>query len=98
VPRQRHPSTAGSKQFAVSAGHRLITERFNLLCGNTGAAQCLDHVIDDTKVVAGRIDRDTDVGVLGAHSLRAHRVLAHHGGCDAFGQLARLREGQPGAS
>jgi hypothetical protein len=66
VPRQRHPSPAGSKQLAVSAGHRLITERFNLLRGNTGAAQGLDHMIDDTKVVAGRIERDADVGVLAA--------------------------------
>jgi hypothetical protein len=48
VPRQRYPSAEGSKQFAVSAGHRRM---FQFLGGNTGAAQGLDHMIDNTKSV-----------------------------------------------
>jgi hypothetical protein len=36
-------------------------------------------MIDDTKVVAGRIECDADVGVFGGHSLRAYPVPAHAG-------------------
>jgi hypothetical protein len=36
------------------------------------ARKGLHHMIDDTKVVAGRVERDADVGVLGGHSKGVH--------------------------
>jgi hypothetical protein len=67
VWRQGYPSPAYSKQFAVFAGHRLVAECFNFLRGDAGPAHRLDHMIDDAKVVAGRVKRDADVGMFGGH-------------------------------
>jgi hypothetical protein len=67
VWRQGYPSPAYPKQFAVFAGHRLVAECFNFLRGDAGPAHRLDHMIDDAKVVAGRVKRDADVGMFGGH-------------------------------
>jgi hypothetical protein len=67
---QRDPTAANPKQFPIRAGHRLIAKFVNLRCGDAGATHGFNYVVDEAIVVARRLDRDADFGVLGCHRRR----------------------------